>query len=203
MLSKAGPGAGATETTATQSRHPRLGRYSSFFEWELELGRMQVFPRSMIAILAAIIVPTIAVVLPYASATISPDNEHGWLQTRNFAIIVLVIVAAHVIVLGMPAFLILFKAKLVRWWSAITAGFVLAAVPFGFWLWPGKYASTGSSSSQSPGGDTIHTMIDGVPTKDGWIEFVEVCIYFGAFGALGGLAFWMVWRVLCPNRAPE
>jgi hypothetical protein len=40
----------------------------------------------------------------------------------------------------------------------------------------------------------VQTMINGVPTVAGWISYIEGVLFMGAFGTLGGLAFWMVWR---------
>jgi len=38
-------------------------------------------------------------------------------------------------------------------------------------------------------------MLDGVPTLAGWLQYLQGLLFFGAFGALGGIAFWATLRV--------
>jgi hypothetical protein len=40
----------------------------------------------------------------------------------------------------------------------------------------------------------VQTMIDEVPTFGGWIAYVKGVPFMGAYGAVGGLGFWLVWR---------
>jgi hypothetical protein len=156
---------------------------------------MPTFARAFLAISAALFVPTIAVVGWYAVGTVSTTNEHGWLQVRNFSFIVIFVTGAHVLLLGLPAFLIMRFLDRIQWWTATLAGFVLACLPIGIWSWPLRHAALGSSSSHSSGGKTIHTMIDGVVTKDGWLEYLYGCLFFGLLGAMGGISFWLVWWI--------
>ena len=164
---------------------------------------MPIIARSFLAILAAILVPTVAIVGWDAVGTVLTTNEYSWLQVLNFSYLVVAITGAHVLFLGVPAFLLMHYFKRIRWWTAVIAGFVLACVPIGLWSWPLRYASSGSSSSHSSGGETIHTMIDGVPTKDGWLEYIYGCLFFGFLGALGGVSFWLTWRILLPKNQPH
>src|SRR5690606_5351122 len=105
--------------------------------------------------------------------------------------------AAHVLVLGVPAYLLLRWRNWVRWWSTIASGFALAALPIALWSWPLRYPELKSSASVNG----VQTMIDGVPTAAGWLQYVEGALFFGAFGALSGLAFWLALRAMRPNNS--
>jgi hypothetical protein len=104
----------------------------------------------------------------------------------------LVIAAGHVLVLGLPGFLALRKLNAIRWWSTVGTGFLLGCIPIAVWAWPLKYP--GLSSSHWDGEKMVQTMVDGVPTVQGWLSYVEGVLYMGIFGAISGLGFWLIWR---------
>ena len=60
-----------------------------------------------------------------------------------------------------------------------------------------------SSASSTGSVDGVPTIINGVPTLAGWLNYVEllVCL-FGAFGALSGFVFWCVlkWSGNLPGK---
>ena len=56
--------------------------------------------------------------------------------------------------------------------------------------WPLRYASPGSSASVNG----VDTMIDGVPTTAGWLQYLYGVAFFGIFGILAAAAFWLVLR---------
>lgn len=45
----------------------------------------------------------------------------------------------------------------------------------------------------------VQTVVDGVPTLAGWLSYANAVAGMGAFGTVGGLAFWVVWRVMRPR----
>jgi hypothetical protein len=49
----------------------------------------------------------------------------------------------------------------------------------------------------------VATVINGVPTKEGWIEYAQGIAAMGGYGALGGAAFWFVWRIMRSNKSLE
>src|SRR6266849_8771845 len=49
--------------------------------------------------------------------------------------------------------------------------------------------------SRTRGPERVQTMLDGVPTLAGWLQYLQGLLFFGAFGALGGIAFWATLRV--------
>lgn len=142
--------------------------------------------RIVIAFVAAILAPVIAIVAWYLYGQFSMfdlSDPYIWVRTRGVFFICLAISAAHVMALGIPAYLLLRWRGLFRWWSALLAGFALGSIPVGVFSWPLHYA--GSRSSASVNG--VETMIDGVPTMAGWLQYVEGVSFFGACG-LGAAA---------------
>jgi len=142
--------------------------------------------RIVIAFVAAILAPVIAIVAWYLFGQFSmfdSSDPYIWVRTRGFFFICLVISAAHVMALGIPAYLLLRWRGLFRWWSVLLAGFALGSIPAGVFSWPLRYA--GSRSSASVNG--VETMIDGVPTLAGWLQYAEGISFFGACG-LGAAA---------------
>src|SRR5262245_44315231 len=61
----------------------------------------------------------------------------------------LAVAMAHVLELGLPAFLLLHKLDFIRWWSVTALGFLAGGIPFGIFAWPLRYATAGSSSQEN------------------------------------------------------
>ena len=107
----------------------------------------------------------------------------GWL-------LCVAISAAYVIVLGIPTFLLLRWRNLVRWWTTISGGFLLGAVPVAVISWPLRYSELRSSATI----DGVQTIINGVPTLAGWLQYLEGLSFMGACGVIGATAFWLIRR---------
>lgn len=99
--------------------------------------------------------------------------------------------------LGLPAYLLLRYLKLIRWWSTLSAGFILGAVPMAIFTWPLRYSDMKTSSSVNG----VQTMVDGVPTTAGWLQFIEGVLFFRAFGFVAALVFWFI--VPAPNKLSQ
>lgn len=147
--------------------------------------------RTVLAFIAAIILPTAIMVGWYLYGqfqVFEAGDPYIWVRTRGFLSLTAVIVSAFVLVLGLPAYLLLRYLKLVRWWSTLSAGFILGALPMAIFTWPLKYSDMKSSSSVNG----VQTMIDGIPTAAGWLQYTEGVLFFGAFGFVAAFVFWLV-----------
>jgi hypothetical protein len=148
--------------------------------------------RLIIAFVAAVLAPTIALVLWYLYGqfqVFDSGDPYIWVRTRGFFVICLLISLAHVVVLGIPTYLVLRWCDALRWWSTFLSGFVLGVIPFGVLSWPLRYASPGSSATV----DGVETMVNGVPTTAGWLQYLGGVSFFGACGLFAAMVFWVVW----------
>ena len=73
---------------------------------------------------------------------------------------------AHVLVPGLPAFLLGKQLHAIRWWTCIITAFMIGGLPITLWTW---------HSSPPMGWQSVFV---------GW----------GLFGVSGGLTFWLLWR---------
>jgi hypothetical protein len=99
-------------------------------------------------------------------------------------------------VFGIPAILIGWRLRLIRWWTCVIVGFFLSSVPGGLFLFSAKSNSTSSANG-------IQFWIHGVPTIAGMIEYLISVMIMGLMGALGGFSFWLVWRFFSRYGASE
>ena len=153
--------------------------------------------RLIIAFAAAIFAPACLMALWYLYGqfeAFKPDDPYIWIRSRNFLVICLAISAAHVIVLGIPTYVLLRWRNAVRWWTTIPSGFLLGAVPAAIFSWPLRYPGLKTSASING----VQTMINGVPTLAGWLQYLEGLSFMGACGIVGATAFWLIWR-MSPN----
>lgn len=151
--------------------------------------------RTLLAFVTAAVAPVLPWVLYYLYDQLErfpPDDPYIWVRSRNFFLICAAISSAHVLLLGVPAYALLrWRLKgSIRWWVSISAGIVLATIPIAVFSWPLKQAALRTSVTING----VQTMVDGTPTVAGWTRYVEGVGFFGACGALSGLAFWLVWR---------
>jgi hypothetical protein len=160
---------------------------------------MKTILRSVLALLAAALAPAALILVPYvAELLFNPVKEPAaWFRFNIWLSAVIGTSFFYVIVLGVPAFLILRWRNAIRWWSATGVGFVLGCLPVAYSLWP--YDTDSTSSHWTTG--MVATVIDGVPTLAGWIRYAKMVGLFGMFGAVGGIAFWLVWHSMRSNNA--
>lgn len=152
-----------------------------------------------LAFFAAISVPTCFLAAWYLwsqFATFAPNDPYIWVRTCRFIALCALIAAAHVIVLGIPAYAILRWRNAVRWWSTVASGFILGALPVATVSWP-----LGSPPGASASIDGVSTLVDGVPTLAGWLQYLESVAFFGVCGAAAATAFWLVAR--SPNHSSK
>lgn len=149
--------------------------------------------RLAFAFIAAVLAPTIAIVLWYLYGQFSAfdsNDPYIWVRTRGVLLLCLLFSAAHVVVLGVPAFLLLRWRRALRWWTTLLSGFILGAAPVGVFSWPLRCAIPGSSASVNG----VDVMVDGVPTASGWLQYFGSVAAFGSFGVLAAAAFWLILR---------
>jgi hypothetical protein len=147
--------------------------------------------RIWIASLAAVLVQPLVF-----AARIVPDlmASPGPLYGVGFILVSVVVVAAAVVLtLGIPAFLLLRKFQRESWVSVAVAGVLLGALPAAL-FWPRHLE--GYSAGQTWHGRYVDTYVDGVPTTYAWLSYIESVVYFGVHGLAGALAFYAVWRKL-------
>jgi hypothetical protein len=91
----------------------------------------------------------------------------------------------HAVFLGLPLFLVFRLKGWINVMSCVVSGFAVGAVPAGLLTWPMQHPELHMSASV----DGVPTIINGVITASGWVNYVKPIFYFGSFGALGGFAF--------------
>ena len=146
--------------------------------------------RLVIAFLSAAILPSLLMTAWYLYGqftTFESSDPYIWVRTGGFLSLCIMVSLAYVIVLGAPAYYLLRKLKAVWWWSTIATGFILGAIPMALFTWP---LNPGNKTSASING--VQTIIDGVPTIEGWLQFVYGVSFVGLCGMVGALAFWLV-----------
>ena len=98
----------------------------------------------------------------------------------------------HLVVLGLPLFLLLERWDRLTRSSTVLCGFVIGFAPAFvanlYWL-----SEAGGTQSGYVDGRLVHTIKDGVPTMHMWRNTALVSFFFGCCGALSALVFWLSW----------
>lgn len=119
-----------------------------------------------------------------------PDDPYILVRTRTVMFASLAVSMLHVVVLGIPGFLMLRWRRALSWPSILLAGFVLGALPGAILSWSLQYAGSQACAIH----DGVATMIDGLPTAAGWLRYLGGVSILGAYGISGAAAFWLVQR---------
>ncbi|MGM9481410.1 hypothetical protein ACS5PN_09490 [Roseateles sp. NT4] len=154
----------------------------------------------VLAFIVAAIVPATLMTLWYLYGQFSmfpSDDPYIWVRTKGVLGLFAMISSAHVVLLGLPAYALLRWRNAVRWWSILASSFLLGAAPTAIWSWPLRYADLKTSATF----DGVQTMIDGNPTTAGWLQYGQGVLFFGAWGLISGLAFWLALRATSHNRS--
>jgi hypothetical protein len=159
-------------------------------------------PKTVVALTAAVTPAVLSIILislflgfstffgNVNSGGIPSDNKTNAISGARYVIAIaiffgfwsLVIAAIHVAVLGFPAAVIGQHLGFIRWWSSTIVGFILGSLPLAL-----SELSTGKAVSSS---------LPGIYTPASWGNFAQRVLFMGFFGAIGGFAFWIVWRYL-------
>lgn len=147
--------------------------------------------KTLLAFLVAILVPTSVMVAFYLFGQFTmfkANDPYIWVRTSKWFLICLMVSSAYVVVLGTPTYFVMRRLNAIRWWSKIIAGFVLGAVPMAIFSWPLQYSGASAMS------DGVETLVNGVPTSAGWLQYLLSVACFGGLGAVSAFAFWLVVR---------
>ena len=161
----------------------------------------KLLPRTILALFGAAVAPSI-ISLIISSVGVIPVLLNGgkiqqngnWTPFIGLIVIIFIVSSLHVIVLGVPTFIVGWYFKRIRWWTSIVASFIIGALPTAIFLWPLKYPQLQTTSSRWDGEKMVQTMIKGVPTVTGWTDWVSAFTVMGLFGVIGGITFWLIWR---------
>lgn len=161
----------------------------------------KLIPRAIFALFGAAIAPSIIVltiglvIIFLALLTGGKLQQNGdWAPFIAIIVIILVISSIHVVVLGIPAFIVGWYFNRIRWWTSIVVAFIVGALPTAIFLWPLRHPQLQTTSSRWDGEKMVQTMIQGVPTVAGWTDWITAFMVMGLFGVSGGLVFWLIWR---------
>lgn len=150
----------------------------------------------LMALLPAALVAAAAFLIGDAVHALLTGEIKHWPSDYLYSLLVFAVetALAHAVLLGTPLCLALYRLKWLRWWSAMLAGLVLASIPIGIQSWPVRHTAADVSISVIRGGKIVPTVINGVPTLAGWLDYAWGVGTYAALGALGGLVFWLIWR---------
>ena len=116
---------------------------------------------------------------------------------------VVVVAAAFVLVLGIPAFVALKRLNRLSWSSIACAGFLAAAIPIAIYSWPLWTSNPGSSFGGNWYGTYVEFERHGVTTVFGWLNYLENVVWFGIQGLAGAMVFYWAWLKTHESSEPK
>jgi hypothetical protein len=113
------------------------------------------------------------------------------IESRAYGLVpyVFAVALAHAVMLGLPIFLYLNARGRAGFVASIVAGFAISALPVGLLTFP---LWSGTNFNASTNG--VPTVINGVATLAGWLEYLQYLGLFGGLGAIAGVTFWATLR---------
>jgi hypothetical protein len=141
-------------------------------------------PLSASTVLAAL-AATLLFIIPNLGQIEEPWNIVVVSQTLELLRITFIAALAHALILGIPLFLVLRSRKQVGGITCALGGFLVGAVPFGALALMSMVGLQNASTGGKP------TVVNGVPTLAGWIEYAHAFGSIGLIGLAGGLIFWV------------
>jgi hypothetical protein len=144
-------------------------------------------------LLASALLAALATTLLFITPTLR-QIEEPWnivvvSQTLALLRTTFIVTLAHAFILGIPLFLALRSITSTGAITCALGGLLLGAMPFGALA----LVSMIGLQSASTGGKA--TVVNGVPTLAGWIEYAYAVGSIGLLGLAGGLTFWVAMRV--------
>lgn len=146
---------------------------------------MLLLASALLAALAA----TLSFIIPTLGQIEEPWNIVVVSEALGILKTTFIVALAHAFILGIPLFLFLRSTRPIGAITCALGGFLVGSVPFG------ALALTSMFGLQSASSGGKATVVNGVPTLAGWIEFAYGVGFFGLLGLAGGLTFWAAMRV--------
>lgn len=145
--------------------------------------------RMLSAALASVLfLPVIAVV-----AGLLLGGHEGMAAGLLIGLATLVVVVPHVLLLGVPAFLLLRRLRRLGVLTMALAGLVAGMLPAGLYSWPYWQRHPGHTFERGWHGNAVTVVRDGVPTFHGVLIHLERTFIFGLLGVACALVFWFCW----------
>jgi len=113
-------------------------------------------------------------------------------EVEFFLFAIVLVSLAHVLILGIPLFLLLRRFGRANWTTLSIGGFVAGFIPSAVVGWP-RFLK-GYSSGGNWHGRHVEFYLDGVPTNYAWLAYLQDTFQFGIHGLVGGLVFFLVWK---------
>lgn len=109
------------------------------------------------------------------------------------AVWILAFAAAHLVILGLPSFVMLQRFRSANWLTVSLTGILAGGVPIALYGWPLRNSSGNYSSGGTWFGQYREFVINGNPTIYGWLQYAQGIAMFGLHGLVGALMFYYVW----------
>jgi len=153
---------------------------------------------SVVRLLIALVAASVAV--PAALAAYLVVTVPGRLDGLQVVLAIAWLVCLlHLVVLGVPAFVLLNRRGVLRWTTICSSGFLGGALPVGLIGYPSP--SSGYSSGGTWHGKYVEFYRNGEPTQYAWFSHLENSLLWGAFGVVAAVVLWHVWLALSPFTA--
>jgi hypothetical protein len=150
---------------------------------------MQQIAGATTALLFAALAPALVMAALWHTAEVAPIAF----------VFTFVIALGHAVLLGLPLFLVFRSKGWINVMTCVVLGFAVGAVPDGVMTWPTHHLELHTSAFV----DSVRTIINGIITSAGLVDYVKPVIYCGLLGALGGLAFWVALICSCTRTEPR
>ncbi len=149
---------------------------------------MKTIPKTIIAFFAAGIASVVVFYVSILAYTLGVEKQVAPFTQSEVAItnvlfwailsvtMGLPIALGHIVFLGLPAFILGWYFRVIRWWSTLVMAFIIGAVPTGVYLYLSPPPIFESNR--------------------------ELAVIMGLFGISGGLVFWLLWRYWVGSSSP-
>ena len=107
----------------------------------------------------------------------------------------------HTLLLGLPAAIIGARVERIRWWSSIIVGFIIGCIPTSIYIL--SDIPLNGVQTVIDKNDLSFTSAYLMMLLFGFGIRLVIILFMGFFGAVGGLSFWAVWRMLTRLQSSE
>ena len=149
---------------------------------------MKTIDKTIIAFFAAGLASVLVFYITILSYRLGVERQVSSFTASEFAITNIIfwailsvamglpIALGHIVFLGLPAFILGWYLRAIRWWSTLIVAFIIGAVPTGIYLYLSPSYIFESNRELIP--------------------------IMGLFGFSGGLVFWLLWRYWVGTSSP-